>query len=118
MVGSIAPPPRALLLASGLLSPWSHDPSRAMEPIEETMSAIEQIMSWGSVAIGFAAAWLWYRVSTVTVRQSKGGLFLPGDPPIDIYSTVSEASRITKQAAIATALSVLLQSLATLAKFA
>jgi hypothetical protein len=82
------------------------------------MNAFEQIMSWGSVAIGFAAAWLWYCASTVAVRQSKGGFFLQGDPPIDVYSTVSEASRISKQAAIATALSVLLQSLATLAKFA
>jgi hypothetical protein len=82
------------------------------------MNAIEHIMSWGSVAIGFAAAWLWYRASTVAVRQSKGGHFLPDDPPIDVYSTVSEASRINKQAAIATAVSVFLQSLVTLAKFA
>jgi len=83
------------------------------------MKAFEQIVSWSSVAIGFAAAWLWYRASMVAVHQSKGGHFLPGDPPIDVYSTVSEASRISKQAAIATALSVLLQTLANvLAKFA
>jgi hypothetical protein len=87
--------------------------------MEETMNAIEQIMSWGSVAIGFAAAWLWYRASTLAVRQSRGGHFLPGDPPIDVYSTVSEALRIIKKAAIATASSVLLQTLATVfAKFA
>jgi hypothetical protein len=91
-----------------------------MESMEKTMNAFEQIMSWGSIAIGFAAAWLWYRASTVAVRQSKGGFFVgPGDPPIDVYSTVSEASRINKQAAIATASSILLQALATvLAKFA
>jgi hypothetical protein len=81
------------------------------------MNALEQILSWGAVAVGIAAAWLWYRASTVVVHkgdpQSKGGFFLgPSEPPIDVYSTVSEASRINKQAAIATALSVLLQALA------
>jgi len=66
------------------------------------MNALEQVMSWGSIAIGLAAAWLWLRASTVVVRkgdpESKGGFFLGShDPPIDVYSTVSEASELTNR---------------------
>jgi len=82
------------------------------------MLILEQILSWTAIAFGFMSAWLWYRASKVVVLKgdprSRGG-FLIGTKDgtqVDVYSTMAEASRVNKHAAIATAVAVLLQALA------
>jgi hypothetical protein len=81
------------------------------------------IFSWVAVVGGFYAAWLWYRASVVVIRQgdprSEGGFFRgnpknPDEPPIDVYSTVSVAAATNKQAAIATAITISIQAIATI----
>jgi hypothetical protein len=82
------------------------------------MHTLEQLLSWTAIVAGLASAWLWYRASAVVVLKgdprSKGG-FLLGNKDgtqVDVYSTMFEASKINKHAAIATALAVLFGALA------
>jgi len=73
------------------------------------------VASWGSIAMGFAAALLWLKASRTVVMmdspKSKGGFF---SDDVDIHSTADEQSRWNGYAAVATAITVALQAFATL----
>jgi hypothetical protein len=73
------------------------------------------ILAWASIFAGLVAAGLWFWASTIVVKmddpRSEGGVFIDG---VDIYSTAERSTRINKWAAAATALTILLQTLAAL----
>jgi hypothetical protein len=72
---------------------------------------INLLFIWGGIATGLAAAALWYWAARVVVKKgdprAARDIFL-GD--VAIQTTVREQSRYNQYAALATALSVLLQT--------
>jgi hypothetical protein len=48
---------------------WCRDHRELWNPAEDTMRALEPIMSWGSILVGVVAAWLWYHASTVVIHK-------------------------------------------------
>jgi hypothetical protein len=69
-----------------------------------------------AVALGFLAAWLWYKASTAQVGEGSGN---PHEASlnangIDQIATAKAQSGLNKQAAMVTALSVLFQAVVVL----
>lgn len=67
------------------------------------------MLMWGAAIFGFVAAGLWYKASTVIIKEgdpkAKGGVFING---VDVSSTAYEQGRSNKFAAIATGVAVAL----------
>jgi hypothetical protein len=72
---------------------------------------INFLLIWGGIAAGLVAAALWYRAARIVVRKgdprAARDIFLGG---VAIQTTAREQSRYNQYAALATALSVLLQT--------
>lgn len=89
------------------------------------METAQIIFTWLSVLMGLVSAYLWYRASVVVVcdddTNAVPGFSLGMRHPwsiklgksINVMGTMAEGSRLNKLAAIATAIVVALQALAT-----
>lgn len=74
------------------------------------LGILQSVATWAAVALGLLAAWLWYR-STASVLYTPEEAKRDHDL-VNIFATVEAQSKWNRRGAVATALSLVCQAIA------